>query len=84
MDTYMTAKEVAVKVRLSEQTIRRYTMLKQIPFHKIVRAVRYKPSEIEKWVEERNERLQESQANSQADLFVDGDKAQTVEAGSNA
>ena len=50
MDTYMTAKEVAVKVRLSEQTIRRYTMLKQIPFHKIVRAVRYKPSEIEKWV----------------------------------
>ena len=53
MDDYMTAKEVAAKVKLSEQTIRRYTMLKQIPFHKIARAVRYKPSEIEKWVEER-------------------------------
>jgi excisionase family DNA binding protein len=53
MDDYMTAKEVAAKVKLSEQTIRRYTMLKQIPFHKIVRAVRYKPSEIEKWIEDR-------------------------------
>jgi excisionase family DNA binding protein len=53
METYLTAKEVAAKVQLSEQTIRRYTMLRQIPFHKIIRAVRYKPSEIEKWVEER-------------------------------
>jgi response regulator of citrate/malate metabolism len=35
METYLTAKEVAAKVQLSEQTIRRYTMLRQIPFHKI-------------------------------------------------
>jgi excisionase family DNA binding protein len=53
MEIYMTAKEVAAKVRLSEQSIRRYTMLGQIPFHRIVRAVRYKESEIEKWVEDR-------------------------------
>jgi excisionase family DNA binding protein len=60
METYMTVKEVAVKVRLSEQTIRRYTMLKQIPFHKIVRAVRYKPSEIEQWIEERETQIVET------------------------
>ena len=53
MDTYLTVKEVAVLVKLSVQTIRRYTMRKKIPFHKINRAVRYKKSEIELWVEKR-------------------------------
>ena len=53
MEKYMKAKEVADMVQLSEQTIRRYVMLKLIPFHKIIRAVRFKRCEIEKWVEER-------------------------------
>ena len=53
MDTYLTVKDVAVIVRLSVPTIRRYTMKKEIPFHKINRAVRFKKSEIEEWVEKR-------------------------------
>ena len=53
METYLTANEVAELVKLSLQTIRRYTMNKEIPFHKINRAVRYKKSEIEQWVENR-------------------------------
>jgi excisionase family DNA binding protein len=48
---YLTANEVAEFLRLSVQTIRRYTMKNEIPFHKINRAVRYKKSEIEKWVD---------------------------------
>ena len=81
MDDYMTAKEVAVKVRLSVQTIRRYTMLKQIPIHKIVRAVRYKQSEIEKWIEERKAGLKENQSYDQADLFFENKANQSTEAG---
>ena len=53
MDTYLTVNDVAVIVRLSVPTIRRYTMNKEIPFHKINRAVRFKKSEIEEWVEKR-------------------------------
>ena len=53
MDTYLTVSEVAELVKLSVQTIRRYTMNKEIPFHKINRAVRYKKTEIESWVEKR-------------------------------
>ena len=53
MDAYLTVTEVAVMVRLSVQTIRRYTRKKQIPYHKINRTVRYKKSEIEQWVEKR-------------------------------
>ena len=51
MDGYLTVKEVAKFLQLSVQTIRRYTMQKKIPFHKIDRAVRFKKSEIEQWVE---------------------------------
>lgn len=53
MDAYLTVIEVADLVKLSVQTIRRYTMNKEIPFHKINRAVRYKKVEIEQWVEKR-------------------------------
>ena len=55
MDTYLTVREVAELVKLTVQTIRRYTMQKKIPFHKINRAVRYKKSEIELWVEKREQ-----------------------------
>ena len=53
METYWTVKEVALFVKLSVITIRRYTAKNEIPFHKINRAVRYKKSEIEQWVEKR-------------------------------
>jgi len=53
VETYLTAREVALLLKLSLQTIRRYTMHKEIPYHKINRAVRYKQSEIELWFEKR-------------------------------
>jgi excisionase family DNA binding protein len=78
METYLTAKEVAEKVKLSEITIRRYTMLGQIPFHRIVRAVRYKPSEIEKWIEENRDSLTEEQ-NKASDTDLAADSGETTE-----
>jgi excisionase family DNA binding protein len=53
METYLTVKEVALLLKLSVQTSRRYTMNKEIPFHQNNRAVRYKKSEIELWFEKR-------------------------------
>ena len=53
MEPYLNVNDVAQLVQLSVQTIRRYTMRKEIPFHKINRAVRYKKTEIELWVEKR-------------------------------
>ena len=79
METYLTVKDVALLLQLSVQTIRRYTMNREIPFHKINRAVRYKPSEIEKWVEERKALLPgKGDANIQAGLFAGGGTAQTA------
>jgi len=53
METYLTVCEVAAAVKLSVQTIRRYVLKGEIPFHRIYRAVRFKPSEIELWIEKR-------------------------------
>jgi len=68
LEGYLTAKEVAAFVQLSLQTIRRYTMNKKIPFHKIDRAVRYKKSEIEEWVEKGN-----GGADKQNEFNIEGD-----------
>ena len=70
MDTYLKVNEVAELMKLSVQTIRRYTMKKEIPFHKINRTVRYKKSEIEKWVENRDlVKAKEHCKNIQGGLF---------------
>ena len=69
MEAYLTVKEVALFLKLSVQTIRRYTMKKEIPFHKINRTVRYKKSEIELWVE-KQEKAKDKDKTFEADLFV--------------
>ncbi|MDR1895221.1 MAG: helix-turn-helix domain-containing protein, partial [Prevotellaceae bacterium] len=46
-----TIAELAGMVKLSEQTIRRYVLNRSIPYHKIKKAVRFRLSEIEKWID---------------------------------
>jgi len=51
MEIYLTIEELAVMLKLSEQTIRRYVLNKTIPFRKIRKSVRFRLSEIEKWID---------------------------------
>jgi len=51
MDIYLTIAELAGMVKLSEQTIRRYVLNRAIPYRKIRKAVRFRLSEIEKWID---------------------------------
>ena len=71
MENYLTAKDVAGMVQLSEQTIRRYVMLKQIPYYKIIRAVRFKPSEIQNWIEEREAAQAKQKSGKKGDGLFD-------------
>ena len=57
METLMTIADLAEKMRLSEATIRKYVLEKSVPYLKIGAAVRFLPSEIEKWVEARKKSL---------------------------
>jgi excisionase family DNA binding protein len=51
MEIYLTIAELAGMVKLSGQTIRRYVLNKTISYHKIQKAVRFRLSEIETWID---------------------------------
>jgi len=51
MENYWRVQEVAAALQISTQTVYRYVANGEIPFHKLNRSVRFKPSEIERWVE---------------------------------
>jgi excisionase family DNA binding protein len=51
METYLTIEELAGYLKLAEQTIRRWILNWEIPFHKIKKVIRFRLSEIEKWID---------------------------------
>ena len=51
METYMTIEELAAYLKMAEKTIRKWVFNRAVPFHKINKAVRFRLSEIEKWVD---------------------------------
>jgi excisionase family DNA binding protein len=51
METYLTVEELASHLKLAAQTIRRWVLNREIPFHKIKKVIRFRLSEIERWIE---------------------------------
>jgi len=51
METYLTIDELADYLKLNKQTIRRWVHNHEIPYHKIRRVVRFRVSEVEKWID---------------------------------
>jgi excisionase family DNA binding protein len=67
----MTIRDVAEFMRLSEQTIQRYVLNREIPYHKVKKVIRFRLSEIEKWVDEGGGKRAEHPANDrEGDLFA--------------
>jgi excisionase family DNA binding protein len=52
METYLTIEELAGHLKLAVQTLRRYVLNREIPFHKIKKVIRFRLSEIERWIDE--------------------------------
>jgi len=51
MEILLTVKELAAALKLTEQTIQRYILRNEIPYRKIMRAVRFRPSEVNRWID---------------------------------
>ena len=51
METYLTIDEMAGYLKLAEQTIRRWVMNQEIPYHKIKKVIRFRVSDIERWID---------------------------------
>lgn len=50
----LTYREVAAWLSISESYVRRLVMHRKIPIVKIGRSVRFRPTDIEQWIERRN------------------------------
>jgi len=51
MEIYLTIEGLAKYLQLAEQTIRRWVLNREISYHKIKKVIRFRVSEIEKWVD---------------------------------
>jgi excisionase family DNA binding protein len=68
----MTIRDVAEYMQLSKQTIQRYVLNREIPFHKVKKVIRFRVSEIEKWIDEGGgEGPDCPDAGREGDLFAD-------------
>ena len=50
METYLSIEGLAKYLDVSVKTIRKWVLKRQIPFHKIMGVIRFRISEIEKWI----------------------------------
>jgi hypothetical protein len=57
-DEYITIFELAEWTKFRVSTLRGYVLKRTIPFHKINRAIRFKPDEIEIWIKNRGDKGQ--------------------------
>jgi excisionase family DNA binding protein len=51
MEMYLTIEGLAEYLKLAEQTVRRWVLKREVPYHKIRKVIRFRVSEIEKWVD---------------------------------
>jgi excisionase family DNA binding protein len=82
MEQYMmTIKDVAEYMQLAEQTIQRYVLKREIPFHKVKKVIRFRLSEIDQWIDKGGGKKPEHPGNDrEGDLFAD---VKTAEAGTD-
>ena len=78
METYLTIEELASHLKLAVQTIRRWVLNREIPFHKIKKVIRFRLSEIERWIENGVE-IPDSESDLESDLFTETEAEEKVE-----
>jgi predicted DNA-binding transcriptional regulator AlpA len=50
MEPLLDINDVERITKIKKATLRRYVLLKQIPFYKVIKAIRFRASEIDEWV----------------------------------
>ena len=51
METYLSIEGLAGYLGIAEKTVRKWVLNHDIPYHKIMKIIRFRVSEIEQWVE---------------------------------
>jgi len=86
METYFTIEELAQYLRCGEKTIRKWVLNRQIPFHKINKPIRFRLSEIEKWIDGDGAQVTAqiaAQIAAQSAAQIAGEETETADGGEN-
>jgi excisionase family DNA binding protein len=51
LETYLSIEGLAEYLDIAEKTVRKWVLNHDIPYHKIMKVIRFRVSEIERWVE---------------------------------
>ena len=80
METYFNTKELGEYLHIAEQTIRRWVLHNEIPYHRIHSVIRYRLSEIEMWVDGHKEKVPAfSDSQNEDALFDETEAAGSIE-----
>jgi excisionase family DNA binding protein len=50
VETYLSIEGVAKYLGIAEKTVRKWVLNREIPYHKIMKVIRFRVSEIEEWI----------------------------------
>ena len=82
METYFNTKELSGYLKIPEQSIRRWVLNNEIPYHRIHGVIRYRMSEIDKWVDEQKETAPaDLDGKEEKDLFKEPEETETTGCG---
>jgi excisionase family DNA binding protein len=72
MESFWKIKEVAAAVQVSVGTVYRYVERGEMPFHRLNTVLRFKPSEIETWMDGRSSRAKADKKKGREKKLNDG------------
>ena len=78
VEKYFNTKGLSEYLLIPEQSIRRWVLNNEIPYHRIHGVIRYRMSEIDKWVDEHKEKISSGlDIKQEKELFTEGEAAET-------
>ena len=74
METYLSIEGLAKYLEVSEKTVRKWVLNNEIPYHKIIKIIRFRISEIEGWIDSSGKFDQVNDCEAQGgELFEDAE-----------
>ena len=73
METYLTINDVAEYLKFSKETIQRWVQDREIPFYRIRKRIRFRLSDLEKWIAEGGVNKTSKDNRCSEKIIVDGD-----------
>jgi excisionase family DNA binding protein len=82
VETYLSIEGLAKYLDIAEKTVRKWVLNRDIPYHKIMKVIRFRVSEIEQWVETSGKfPLANNDGEQGGDLFAEDDAGYEADCG---